>query len=631
MSNDSLVQVTRERPNPELLGVLMSSTDAELAAFLKFDPEKYCTEAPGMVGFDLDLVARNPQVTIDAQIMEVDRKGRYILRRYNKESLKQRLQSAPIRESRPTKALSLLEAWGYMPGSLKALRENLSWDPDRATTNAFDSFTPLFIGPFYRQQYMYRMLEAKSKAFAAYTTNPVAKRIVSIITQFVLSKGVVATFEDPEAQKLWDSFTQYNKIGVVGGKGNSRAGSRLRMWSDMLSVDGELFFDFKDKGDMLKVDVLDSATILDVVTNPADINEVYYYHQQYATPYNQYSMPGVPATHYILRQIPAADVLHVKINVFENEKRGRSDLYTILGWLKRLKDLVNANVIRSYFHACYTWDYTIKGNSTDVKNFATRNQAQVPVPGSSYVHNEGVTRTLVSPTGVAGSGVDHDLMGLINMLALGSGISTAYLAASFAGSRAGALTETEPSAKMFYDRQTLWDETFHGFADRLFNWAESKGIHITNRKCEFSFPQINPMEKQALVNLLTTMSTNKWFKAERCASIIAKELAVTSYDYREEQLGILNEAKEAIDREFEENKYRSLSETKLQVWQTYFAHLGANEEQSRFGKPSPTGETDAPGSPVASANPSAKKGGKGGEISGGMSEEQRARVERGGR
>jgi hypothetical protein len=623
----SLLDVTASRPHAEIMGVLMHATESELNAFLKFDPEKYSTEAPGVIGFDLDRVMNNRDVVVDAQIMEVDRKGRYIMRRYTKESLFNRIKTAKIIEAVPVRPVTLMEAFVRAGGRLK---ENLSWDADSDTSNAFSDFTPLFMGPFYRQQYMYRMLEAKSKAFAAYTSNPVAKRVVSINTQFVLGKGVAATFKDPKAQELWDKFAAHNKIGTARG-GITRAGTRLRTWNDMLCTDGELFFDFKDEQEMLRVNTLDSATILEVVTDPADINKVFYYHQQYATPYNQYSTPGVPSTRYIIRQLPAKDVLHVKINVFENEKRGRSDLYTILGWLKRLKDLINANVIKAYFHACYTWDYAIKGNATDVSNFAQKNQSKVPVPGSAYIHNEGVTRTLISPAGVAGVGVDQDLMGLLNMIALGSGIPLAYLAASFAGSRAGALTETEPSAKMFYDRQSQWDEILHEFADRLFDWAERRGINIEDRTVEFSFPQINPMDKVALANLLTTLKTNQWFKDERCASLIAKELSVTSYDYKEELIEILNEKKEAIDREFEENKYRSLAETKLQVWQTYFANLGAKEEQSQAGGSAPAGDpaaAPAGGGRAAAPKPAA---GKGGETSGGMSEEQRNSVARGGR
>jgi hypothetical protein len=475
----SLLEATEGRPDKEILGVLHKASEHELEHFLGFDPEKRSNSSV-LHGFDMELVQRNKSVGIDAQIIEVDSQNRYILRRYDKEGLYRRLREAsPLRKLPSSlRQVTLSEAYGMHTASL---RENVSWDNDTASgSGPWDNFTPLMMGPYYRQQYMYRMLEAKSKAYEAYVSNPIGHRIPQMISQFVLGKGVSAEFKDDRAQKLWDAFAKFNKLGTSRG-GVTRAGSKLRTWAVMQSVDGESMFQFIDKGEMLKVNALDTATILEVVTDPADIEQVYYYHQQFATPYNMYTSPGIPSTRYIIRQIPANEVLHVKLNVFDNEKRGRSDLYSVLGWLKRVKDLINANVIKAYFQACYTWDYTIKGSPTAVAAFAAKNQRSVPTPGSSYIHNENVTRELISPSSSAGTGVEHDMMGLLNMISLGTGIPPVYLLGSMAQSRAAALTETEPSAKFFFERQSVWDEILHEFSERLFRWHyEKNGTYIRN-------------------------------------------------------------------------------------------------------------------------------------------------------
>lgn len=475
----SLLAATEERPLKEIVGILNESSDAELSHFLRFNPEKP-RENTVLHGFDLETVARNPSVEVDAQIIEVDKQGRYTLPRYNKQELLARLQeSKPLgRLPKSIRPMTLSEAYATYR---MRLRENVSWDGD-TSTSAWNASTPLLMGPYYRQQYMYRMLEAKSKAFEAFVNNPIGHRIPMLISQFVLGKGVSAEFKDDKAQEVWDSFAKYNKLGTARG-GVTRAGSKLRTWAVMQSVDGESMFQFVDEGEMLRIKALDTATILDVVTDPADIEKVFYYHQQFATPYNMYAAPGVPTTRYVIRQIPANEVLHVKLNVFDNEKRGRSDLYSVLGWLKRIKDLINANVIKAYFQACYTWDYTIKGSPAAVASFAAKNRTQVPTPGSSYVHNENVMRELISPAGSAGTGVEHDMAGLLNMVSLGTGIPPVYLLGSMAGSRAAALTETEPSAKFFFERQSVWDEILHEFADRLFRWHyEKNGSMIRNRE-----------------------------------------------------------------------------------------------------------------------------------------------------
>lgn len=623
----SLLEITPEGAT-KVFGKLINDEGARLERFLRFDPEKENISEASLTGFDLGRVLNQPGVEVDAQIMEVASTGQYILRRYNKESLYKRLETAPIIEATPQRRVTLSEAF-VIAKNAHSLKENISYDGAKSNSlDPFNSFTPLFMGPFYRQQYMYKMLEAKSKAFKAFTTNPIAHRIPIMLTQFTLGKGVTAEFKNPKAKEWWDKFAKYNKIGT-SGSGITRAGSRLRTWSNMLSVDGEAMFHFVDEGEMLRVKSLDTATILEVVSDPTDLEKVFYYHQQFATPYNMYSSAGVPGTRYVIRQLPAQDVLHVKLNVFANEKRGRSDLYTVLGWLKRYKDLVNANVIKAYFHACYTWDYRITGSPTDVKRFANNNKNKTPIPGSSYVHNEGVERTMISPTGSAGAGADNDAMGLLNLIALGTGISPTYLMGSFANSRAATLAETEPTSKMFFERQSIWDEILHEFAERLFTWLrEKKGIDVGDTDVEFSFPQINPMDKTALSNLLIANKTQKWFSDKRCATMMSKELAVTSYDYEDEQREILAESKEAIDRELEENKHRSVAQTKLQVWQAIFAKKGAEEEHASIGGQT-GGDPNAPAQGEQGA-PGQTAGGQDGTNSGGMSDADTASLAQGG-
>lgn len=151
----------------------------------------------------------------------------------------------------------------------------------------------------------------------------------------------------------------------------------------------------------------------------------------------------------------------------------------------------------------------------------------------------------------------------------------------------------------------------------------TKGVEV-----EFSFPDISPMDRPSLVNTLTMLHDKKWFSEKRCMRLIANSFAASSYDVDSEKQQIQQEAKETIDRELEENRYRSLAETKLQVWQSYFAHTGAKEEKQQIGYSPSAGDgqpAEAPqaaggrGAPPAKAN------------SGGMSERDRASVAKGGR
>ena len=80
----SLLDATEQRPAGEIVGVLKDAKIGELDHFLSFDPEKKQGSSV-LHGFDMELVNRNRDVTVDAQIMEVDKNGRYMIRKYDKE------------------------------------------------------------------------------------------------------------------------------------------------------------------------------------------------------------------------------------------------------------------------------------------------------------------------------------------------------------------------------------------------------------------------------------------------------------------------------------------------------------------------------------------------------------------
>ena len=305
----------------------------------------------------------------------------------------------------------------------------------------------------------------------------------------------------------------------------------------------------------------------------------------------QFLKDGIPGIKYVVRDIPASQVLHIKINTYENEKRGRSDLASIIGWLKRLKDLVNANVIKAYFQACYTWDYTIDGSPTTVASIANAYKNIVPTPGSSYFHNKNITRTPNPPQVGAGAGTDNDMMGLMNLISMGCGLPPAYLIGAMSANRAAVLTETEPSTKFFFERQSVWDETLHAFYDRLSRWHYDQTGEMLDESIEFSFPTINAVERNAYLQTLATMRDSKWFANKRCAELAAKEFCVTSYNFDTEQKAIVEEAQEAMKDELEKNKAQSAAQSHLSLWQNILGDAASKEEQSMLGynvgQPSP--------------------------------------------
>ena len=231
-----------------------------------------------------------------------------------------------------------------------------------------DTILPYTAGPSGKQQLWMDYLDPHRKAWEAATRNPLGKRICDIIPQFVLGRGLVGDIHSPEHQEAWDEFFKRNMMR-----------RRLRVLLRELLIYGEIFLRYFNRPDGLVVRSLDPSSIWDIVTDPEDLEDVHYYHQQY-TIMDTSPVPGrnIYPSKLIIRQIPADDIDHYRINYVSSEKRGRSQLYAILGYLLRFKEFVNDRILLNKMRAMFALDVSVEGGEEDVQ--AAEAQFQTP-PG----------------------------------------------------------------------------------------------------------------------------------------------------------------------------------------------------------------------------------------------------------
>jgi len=377
-------------------------------------------------------------------------------------------------------------------------------------------FTQLLMGPLTRQQYLYDYLKMHAQAWYAWTHDPVAKRIVRFYTDFVFGDPPKVRVTKGE-QETWDDYATDNDLW-----------KRCATWNDELSIYGELFIAI---GATPLVSI-DPSTVLEIVTEPDDIERVYYYHVQYPTQYQTYVRDGVKSSDYILRQVPADQVLHVKINSVSNEKRGRSELLPVLGWLKMLRDYITWDAIKKRNESAFTWDVKIDGSADDVAAFQAKSQGQpLPQPGSEYIHNAAVTRTPITPT-IARASVANTADWILAMIANGAGIPMGYFAtpAEVATTRASALIQTEPVARAIKSRQVIWERVLIRLAARI-------GLEI-----EVVFPELYPENRADKLNQLRLAETQGWLSRQTAAEMASRELGITAYDYDTEARKVARDA-----------------------------------------------------------------------------------------
>ena len=389
--------------------------------------------------------------------------------------------------------------------------------------NQFTEYTPMFSGPFYKQQY-FDYFTGHARAFQHWTHNPVAKRIVDILVQYALGRGFKIKCKDKNKQNLWTKFEKENRITYKIRK----------FWGREYLIYGENFID------NIRWVSVDPSTIWDIICEGYDeyIDKVLYYHQMYQTATQMYagmSVKGVPKSkdskigRYIIRQIPYDQIIHIKTNVTSGEKRGRSVFYAILGWLKRLTDLYNAQVLGEQLRASFVWDDTIQGDDGDVAAHAAK-YAYIPVAPSIFVHNEAIVRKPLAPmagvTGGAGGDIGNQILSLI---ATSVGIPKDHFNASSAGgSRATAIVSSEPFTKVIEDLQ----EDFSDLLDQIIEvFCKRNRIDYLADEWQKIFPSVT---KDTLTEVLKNIAMREsmgWISKRQAALLAAAECDDDEFDY----------------------------------------------------------------------------------------------------
>jgi hypothetical protein len=356
-----------------------------------------------------------------------------------------------------------------------------------------------------------------------------------------------------QATQVWEEFWKRNKMDI-----------RMDMLARDLSWCGEQFLRYFCKGKMTTVRSLDPASIFDIITDPEDFESIFAYHQQFQTAYQLYAPTGsTPATgpaptgptmigattRYIIRQILPNEIDHYRINQSAFERRGRSDLFPALGWIKRMREYLISHVIRADMLSRICWDLVVEGNLAAITNLRGLlfPNGQAPPPGSVFGHNKASTLTALVPQGGGGgetSRGDPMLDALVTMVSISIGLPKDWLGFGMQATRAGALVATEPAAQSLGELQGTEENILHDCFDRVMATAK-----ITNAEVEFTFPSIASEDRTQLLQDLSYSESNMWISKQTAASIAAKNLGITNYNYEQEMSTIAAEFDNAYDEE----------------------------------------------------------------------------------
>lgn len=496
------------------------SLDALSADELRYVPPVRSTEEL------LALLEKNETIEVDARVLAVHPDtGRVGVRKLNREAF---LEAA--KQSRRDGVKLREDAFGTTD----------SLTPDQGIVG--EDFVPLLGGPFYKNLYTRDFFKACSAAFWAYNHDPIAHQALNMMRDFTLGRGFRVDSENKAALAIWRAFEKVNDLQ-----------QQMSQFALEIGIYGESCFwwlpdnqtkivqrprpgDVIPKGLLPRVRLLDPTVFWEVITHPEDPTREIAYVWVSPTQFQTYTAAfgqNQPASKFIFQQIPADQISRYKINVVTGEKRGRGDLFSVLGFLKRLRDSVNYSIIGLQRQASFAIDTTIRGSQADIDAYIDdqASRGNFAPAGSEFVHTDAIERKYISPEGgKAGSSPAFEWA--LSMVASGIGIPIAYFGTHLSGgqTRASAIVSTEPVAKRFEMRQQVYERVILDLWDRLMEWAGLGSV-----ECEVTFPEIITADKSQKLKDLSLAQTQGWISSERAATIAAKELGITSFEYAAER------------------------------------------------------------------------------------------------
>lgn len=323
----------------------------------------------------------------------------------------------------------------------------------------------------------------------SYLKNPLINHAVSIQAHYVFGQGinVKAHHElvNQVIQAFWDD------------RGNRKALTRqqpLTMKEVEAQVAGNVLlalFPSRVTG-RVKVRNIPIEEIRDIVKNPDDANEPWYYLRVWKERHFNNGVPEFvtrkayyPDLWYRPQQRPASlgdapihwasPLYHVKVGGFDTWSFGVPEVYSALDWAKAVKeDLEDYLTIRRAL-ARFVWRLKTPGGARGVAAAKARLGTTIgpdsldetnppPVAGSAFIGAEGVDLEPIRTAGATPSLSDGRRVGL--MVSAGTGIpETMLFGDADVGNLATAKTLDRPTELQMINRQSLWRDVFNDLFD----------------------------------------------------------------------------------------------------------------------------------------------------------------------
>ena len=306
----------------------------------------------------------------------------------------------------------------------------------------------------------------------AYYKHPYGKNIVNSYVKFVIGKGIIIDFQEKDKQALDTITTWWKKFKKLNNWFSFQREAVIRSLRD-----GEFFIRrFLLPGSPPILRFIDPENISSsdpkapdgIETDPDDVeNIVAYYVQQ-----------GMKNT-----RINAEEILHFKMGVDRNVRRGRPLLESMLGYLTKYDKWLDARIVLNLVRTSFALVRHVKGAPTNLASLRSAtasnktssnetNKAKMLQPGTIISATPGVEYEMIGPN-LEARDAAQDGKTILMALAAGSGLPDVFVTMDFSGQNfASSVVAQNPAIRTFEEHQEVYTEPF----SILLDWCLADGL-----------------------------------------------------------------------------------------------------------------------------------------------------------
>ena len=335
-----------------------------------------------------------------------------------------------------------------------------------------------------------RVLEIYSDALEAWRKNPIAWRIIAIITDYIIGDEFLINSSNQKLNKFVKAFWHHPKNNMD---------VRLESMSDELARAGDLFVllfrNPQDGMSYIRFVTKDRIQKIETAPNDWETELVYYETMDASTEARAWLSPSHPDA-----AESDAIMLHYSINRPVGALLGESDLTTMLPWLLRYSRMLEDRVRLHWAVRAFLWFVTVPSNRVKEKQEQYRTP---PEAGSIIVKDESETWEVQTPS-LQGSDARHDMQAVRGMIDAGSGFPPHWRGDAGDISLATAQAMQGPTERHLLRRQKqfIWmleDILYHAY-QRAFEIGMARNLGSSNYADLFTvqLPDISRWDNEAL-------------------------------------------------------------------------------------------------------------------------------------